>query len=53
MKECMISCISISISKISVFLTSTYYIHNKLLASNDDFGLLKMYIRNSIPGGLS
>ena len=55
MTECMISliCISFSISKISMFLTSTYYIHNNSVASNDDFGLFKMCIRNSIPDGFS
>jgi len=53
MKEGMISFISISFSKISVFLTSTYHIHNKSVASNDDFGLFKMCIRNSFPDGFS
>ena len=46
MKECMISLIRIRISKISMFLTSKYYIHNKSVASNDDFGLFKMCIRS-------
>jgi len=50
MKEWMISLISISISisKISMFLTSTYYTNNKSVASNDDFGLFKMCIRSSV-----
>jgi len=38
----------INISKIVMFLTSTYYIHNKSVASNDDFGLFKMCIRSSV-----
>jgi len=51
MKECMISLISIS--KISMFLTSTYYIYNKSVASNDDFELSKMCIRSSVLDGFS
>ena len=53
MKECMIILISISISisKIITFLTSTYYIYNKSLASNGDFGLFKMCIRISVLDG--
>jgi hypothetical protein len=53
MKECMISLINISISKISMFLTSTYYVHNKSVASNEDFGLFKMRIRSSVLDGFS